>query len=213
MWSKSDEYLDPYRRSHARHGVEFPVTMWASPRSQARRFEVFSRLCKIEGKRVLDIGCSRGDLADYLIRRGIGFASYTGVDALAEVIDFARSRGLERCSFQCGDVLREPGLLALGQPQVTCISGTLNTMKSDAQVYAVLTAAWAATGDALIFNFLSDRAAPSAAEQHGDVRRFDTTRLVDWALSRTSQMAFRQDYFRHGHDATILMRKSGGTRL
>jgi hypothetical protein len=38
-------------------------------------------------------------------------------------------------------------------------------------------------------------------------------RLLDWALARTSQVAFRQDYFRHGHDATILMRKSGGTRL
>jgi SAM-dependent methyltransferase len=213
MFAKSDEYLDPYRRAQARHGAQFPVTLWASPRSQARRFEVFTRLCQMKGKRVLDIGCSRGDLAAYLVGRGIGFASYTGVDALPEVVAYARGRGLERCTFQCGDVLREPELLALGQPEVICISGTLNTMKKNAQVYAVLTAAWAATGQALLFNFLSDRVGPEAAPQVGAVRRFDTLRLLDWALKRASQVAFRQDYFRHGHDATILMRKTGGTRL
>jgi SAM-dependent methyltransferase len=165
------------------------------------------------GRRVLDAGCSRGDLAAYLAERGIAYASYVGVDALPEVVAFAQSRGLPRCGFHCGDVLRDPALLALGQPEVICFSGTLNTMKSDAQVYRVLEAAWAATGRALLFNFLSDRAGAKAAPQHGDVRRFDTMRLLDWAFRHASQVAFRQDYFRHGHDATILMRKTGGMPL
>ena len=213
MFGASDEYLDPYRRSHARHGADFKVTLCASPRSQARRFEVFTRLCKLEGKRILDAGCSRGDLAAYLAERKIAYASYVGVDALPEVVKFAAGRGLERCTFHCGDCLRDPAVLSLGQPEVICFSGTLNTMKSDAQVYRVLEAAWAATGQTLLFNFLSDRVGPGAVPQLGDVRRFDTMRLLDWALKRASQVAFRQDYFRHGHDATILMRKTGGTRL
>jgi hypothetical protein len=35
----------------------------------------------------------------------------------------------------------------------------------------------------------------------------DTLKLLDWAMSRTHVVTFRQDYFEGGHDATLLMRK------
>jgi SAM-dependent methyltransferase len=201
-----DAYLEPYRASQRRHGSGFEVTLWASPRSQRRRFEVFAQMCFLAGKRILDAGCSRGDFAAYLLEQDIPFDRYVGVDALCEVIDHARHRQLPGCEFHCGDCVANPSLLSIGRPQVICISGTLNTM-GDAQVMQLLTSAWQAAGETLLFNFLSDRASPQAVPQTGPARRLDTTKLLDWALTLTSQVGFRQDYFKHGHDATIIMRK------
>ena len=50
----SDPYLDPYRDYHDEHGSDFGVTLWASPESQRLRFDVFTQMCFMTGKRVLD---------------------------------------------------------------------------------------------------------------------------------------------------------------
>ncbi len=206
MTTTNDTYLDPYRESAKRHGVDFNVTLWANERSQQVRFQVMKEMCFLAGKRILDAGCSRGDFAAYLVDREVPFAQYVGVDALPQVITYANSRDLPRCSFHEGDFVADPSLLAIGDPQVICISGTLNTM-TDEQVFAALHAAWATTAQTLIFNFLSDRADRHAPPQGHPARRFDTMKLIDWAFRQTPIVAMRQDYFRSGHDATIMMRK------
>lgn len=201
-----DAYLEPYRQSHARHGAGFDVTLWANPRSQRLRFEVFTQMCFLGGRRVLDAGCSRGDFADFLLEKQVPFERYIGVDGLCEVIQHAQGRGRPRCEFHCGDFVTTPAVLRLGDPDVIVISGSLNTM-TDRQVYQVLEAAWAATSRTLLFNFLSDKAAANAPAQVDYSRRLDAIRLIEWALSKTWQVQFRQDYFRLGHDATIMMEK------
>lgn len=206
MAARHDAYLDPYRKSQREHGSGFEVTLWASQRSQIKRFDVFADMCFLVGKRVLDAGCSRGDFAAFLLEREIAFDRYIGVDGLCEVVTYAAGRGLPRCEFHCGDFVHDPALLAIGQPQVICISGSLNTM-GDEEVKTVLESAWRATSETLLFNFLSDRASPEAPLQTAPARRFETLALLDWALRRTTQVSFRQDYFKHGHDATIMMRK------
>jgi len=205
--SQDSHYLQPYRDSAKKHGSDtFDVTLWADPSTQRLRFDVFTQMCFMAGKRVLDAGCSRGDLASFLIERDIRFDSYVGVDGLCDVIDYAQGRGLPRCRFQCGDFVADPSLLSIGDPQVICISGSLNTM-TDEQVMSVLESAWGAASESLIFNFLSDRAGAGAVLQTGPARRLDTLKLLDWALGKTWRVAFRQDYFKHGHDGTILMQK------
>lgn len=199
-------YLRPYRHWATRNGVDFGVTLWASPRSQRRRFEVFSELTYLQGKRILDAGCSRGDFAHFLNECDIAYETYVGIDALPEVVEFARSRKMPRCGFHMGDILVEPGLFAIGNPQVICISGTLNTM-SDDQATTVLESAWQATSQTLMFNFLSNRCGKDAPPQDDFARRHDTMRLLDWAFRQTWNVVFRQDYFHAGHDATIMMRK------
>lgn len=198
------KYLEPYRQSHARHGAEFPVTLWASPQSQELRFRVFTEMCFLAGKRILDAGCGRGDLAAYLWHRQILYERYIGIDALEEVIVYARSRNLPRAEFHAGDILLDPTVLRIGQPQVICISGTLNTMTLEAATQ-VLENAWAAAEETLLFNFLSARCAAAAPRQEEPVHRMDPLYFLDWALKKTSQVQFRQDYFPHGHDATICM--------
>jgi len=202
-----DKYLDPYRESLANNGTAFEVTLWASPNSQRNRFDIFTQMFDFAGKRVLDAGCSRGDFAEFLLQRGVAFESYTGIDALPEVVAFANTRGLARCRFVAGDFLARPEMLATASPHVVAISGSLNTM-NESQVDAVLESAWRGASQALIFNFLSDRVTPEAPIQDEFTRRFDTIKMLQWAFERTPYVQFRQDYFKAGHDATILMKRS-----
>lgn len=205
----TDPYLEPYRTSQRRHGAAFEVTLWASPQTQRLRFEVMTQMCFFAGKRVLDAGCSRGDFAQYLHEHDIPYASYTGIDALGEVIDYAAGRDLPRTRFLAGDFVSQPDLLMTDNPQIIAISGSLNTM-SDQHLFGVLNSAWASVTQTLIFNFLSDRyASPAGYAEDGPARRFDTLRMLDWATDKTPYVVFRQDYFKGGHDATILMRKQG----
>lgn len=201
-----DAYLQPYRESIDRHGVSFEATLWASRQSQRIRFKTFTEMCSFTGKCLLDAGCSRGDLAEYLIDQKIAFNRYIGIDGVEEVIDHARKQNLPHCEFFFGDLIADETLLAIGYPDVICISGTLNTM-TDAQMMKLLEASWRAAGEVLIFNFLSDRCGSSAVPQQHPARRMDTMKLIDWALKRSCLVTFRQDYFESGHDATILMRK------
>jgi len=203
-----DSYLDPYRDSALRHGTNFTVTLWASHKSQQTRFEVFNELCFLAGKRILDAGCSRGDLAAFLVQRGVEFDRYVGIDALANVIEYATKRRLDRCEFHHGDFIVNTDLLGLGDPQVILISGSLNTM-TDAQVFTVLEAAWGYAGETLIFNFLSDRCGIKAPPQDSFARRLDSLAMIEWALGKSTSVVFRQDYFAAGHDATIMVRKTG----
>lgn len=202
----NDSYLQPYRDAQPEHGDSFGITLWTHEETQRLRFAVFTESLFLPGKRLLDAGSSRGDLAAYLLEKGIAYGHYHGVDGLPEVIAFAQTRGLPDATFAAGDFVTHPELLAATDPQVTLISGTLNTMDTDTAV-RVLDAAWAGCSEALAFNFLSDRHGPDASPQEYPARRLPTLKLLDWALQRTSDVVLRQDYFRHGHDATIIMKK------
>ena len=207
MSMAEDQYLQPYRESATKHGHSFEVTLWANHQSQVRRFNIFSQMVHLPGKRILDAGCSRGDLAAFLVERKIAYASYVGIDGLHEVIAFASDRQLPRTRFIAGDFLLNPGLLTTGDPQVICISGSLNTM-TQGQLFASLEAAWAATTQTLLFNFLTDLALPAAPHQTKPALRHDGLHLIKWATSQTGNVTYRQDYFDHGHDATIMMVKA-----
>jgi SAM-dependent methyltransferase len=200
------DYLQPYQHALDLHGVEFDVTLWASPQTQSRRFQVFTQMVNLAGKRILDAGCSRGDFAAFLLQARIEYHSFVGIDGLAAVIEHARAQKLPRCEFLAGDFLANPSLLSHGRPDVICISGSLNTMNQE-QALQTLEHAWHAAGSSLVFNFLSDRCGPEAPDQDTYSRRLDTMRLIDWALSKTPSVQFRQDYFAAGHDATVAMRK------
>lgn len=201
-----DAYLEPYRDAIEEHGPTFASTLWASERTQKLRFEVFTQMVFFTGKRVLDAGCSRGDLASFLLDRDIAYEHYVGVDGLSGIIEEAKRLNIPRSEFHVGDVVADPVLLAIGKPQVVTISGTLNTMDMPTTM-KLLSAAWARTHEALIFNFLSDRCGSGAAPQAYPAHRLPTMQLLDWAFTKTWNVQFRQDYFEYGHDATILMRK------
>lgn len=204
--ASNNHYLQPYRQAHDDHGSDFRVTLWANERSQQLRFRVMTEMVFMLGKRVLDAGCSRGDFAAYMLQKEVAYGSYVGVDAVEPVVAYANTRGLARSRFVAGDFVSDPACLTIDRPQIIAISGTLNTM-DDEMAIGLLGQAWQATSETLVFNFLSDRAADGAPSQLGPARRLPTVKLLDWALTQTPTVRMRQDYFRFGHDATIMMRK------
>ena len=91
--TKTDElYLVPYLRAAAAHGAGFGSLLWASPDTQAARFEAFTRLWDFNGQSLLDAGCGRADFLESLEARGIRPADYIGIEAVPELADAAERK-------------------------------------------------------------------------------------------------------------------------
>lgn len=211
------DHLQPYQEAVDRFGPCFEATLWASEGHQATRFEVMAHECPFAGMSVLDAGCARGDFLLFLGQRGVSPRRYIGLEGVPELAEAARVhlQGLTTPSLIVeGDFVADAGLLAraardagedAGRADVVVFSGSLNTLRTDDAI-GVLDRAWPVARRAMVFNFLSDRCDDAIrGGDTGPARRFDTRKIVDWALSRTSAVRFRQDYFPGGHDATVVM--------
>lgn len=203
--SPTDAYLHPYREAVERFGAGFHATLWSSREAQQRRFDVVLSMADLGRCTVLDAGCGHGDFAQHLIERGVEYRRYIGIDGVKELIDAARARGMPRCEFAVADLVHDRAPLAQASPDFTCISGTLNTM-DEPTAKSLVRAAFDASAQGVIFNFLSNRPGEQCEGRDlGPARRFDTLSWLDWALHITSRISFTQDYL-EGHDATIMMR-------
>ena len=82
-------YLSPYLRAALLYRDGFGSLLWASPETQSIRFEAIERLADLGGKSVLDVGCGRADLYDFLHARGIQVADYIGIEAVPALAEAA----------------------------------------------------------------------------------------------------------------------------
>lgn len=145
-------YLRPYLAAARSHGAGFGALLWASPETQAVRFDAIRRVVDLGGKSVLDVGCGRADLLDHLLGQGIRPADYVGIEAVDALADAAVRKRLPRCTIVRSDFVADPLRLFVGA-DVVVISGSLNTA-DDAAFYATLRHAHEAATEALVFNFL-----------------------------------------------------------
>ena len=145
-------YLTPYARARGRKLRGARALLWMGRRDQIVRFEAIVRNCSLEGLHLLDVGCGPADLLGYLRKRAIAPAHYTGLEAQPWLVSAARRRRYDRCSIVTGDFVRHPETMSVGA-DVVIFSGSLNLLSSR-QFYRSLREAWAATGGALVFNFL-----------------------------------------------------------
>jgi SAM-dependent methyltransferase len=148
-------YLYPYLEARRQGAKGFDALLWSSPEGQRVRFEAIARSCALGGARILDVGCGRADLLGHLLERGIAPAHYTGLEMVPASLRAARRKKYERCTIRTADFVRQPEKLQVGA-DVVIFSGSLNTL-SRPQFYSTLSAAWAAAGRWLVFNFLSSR--------------------------------------------------------
>jgi SAM-dependent methyltransferase len=151
-------YLLPYLKAAERHGSGFASLLWASPQTQAARFDAIERLGQLHGKSILDVGCGRADLLAYLLGRGVRPADYTGIEAVSDLASAAErncaaAHGGTPARVIRADFLREPLRLFVGA-DVVVFSGSLNTI-DDGPFFDTLRRAFDATADLLVFNFLA----------------------------------------------------------
>ena len=206
MNRKTAAYLTPYREAVEKFGTGFDATLWSTPEAQQRRFAVLADMLPMQGRTVVDAGCGPGDLAVFLRRKRIRFKRYIGIDGVEKIVHAAAARKLPKCEFRQADLVRHAGIIGEYEPDVVVFSGTLNTM-TEQTARTLLGHAFDVAQVGVVFNFLSNRPHPRFREQKlGPAKRFNTIRMLDWALSQSPWVSFRQDYF-DGHDAAIAITK------
>src|SRR5688572_2349212 len=172
--SNPRSYLRPYLDAAAAHGAGFQSLLWASPQTQAVRFEAILRITDLSGKSILDVGCGRADLLAHLLNSGVRLADYVGIEAVDALADAAEAKRLPGATIVRADFVAEPVRLFAGAG-VVVFSGSLNTA-DDTVFYSTLARAFDAATEALVFNFLSSTSL--AGQPHlywrraGDVTRF-----------------------------------------
>ena len=199
-------YLLPYVRAAERHGSDFASLLWASPHTQAARFDAIQRLGDLNGRSVLDAGCGRADLLRFLVDRGVRPADYTGIEAVGELADAAERNCATRTAPPAriirADFVREPLRLFVGA-DVVVISGALNTVE-DGPFYTTIRRAFEAAAESLVFNFLCSSYLAGAEylrwRHSGDVLAF--------ARCLTDDVRVLDDYL-HG-DFTVALGKPRG---
>ena len=197
--SERRDYLGPYERAAERHGAGFGALLWASPQTQAVRFEAMVGLVDFHGKRVLDVGCGRADLLDFLLKRKKRVKSYVGIEGVPALVAAAREKGQRAARIVEGDFLERPTLMDVGA-EVVVISGALNTLDADG-FYATLRRAYEAAGEALVFNFLcSSRLAGADYLSWHPVEE-----VMGFARTLSDRVRKVEDYL--PGDCTVVMRK------
>lgn len=101
---KGDFQRPYYADLAARHGNSREVAGWGGQASQEGRFAVFADSLPIQGLRLMDVGCGRGDLLSYLKHIGQTPAQYVGVDLMPEIAAFASANHPDAVVL-CGDLL------------------------------------------------------------------------------------------------------------
>jgi hypothetical protein len=197
---KPPNYLEPYIEAARRHGPGFGSLLWASPVTQAARFDAFTRLCDFHGKSILDAGCGRADFLDFLLNRGIVPDHYVGLEAVETLAAAAERKRHRNCTIVRADFVCEPARLLVGADLVV-FSGSLNTLDVESFT-ATVHIAFEAAGERLVFNFLSSSSLAAARfltwHRTADVRHL--------AQSLTSDVQSLEDYL--AGDCTVALRKA-----
>lgn len=222
MTSQTPDYLKPYIERLEETGPTFEALLWNNPDSQAARFRTIAQMVELHNRHILDAGCGRADLAHYLKQHTTQTPShYTGIDAIPELLAVAQQAAQDNqlvtppghthlvnadfASAQSPDFYTSANPSA-PPPDIIIFSGSLNTFE-EKQARGTLRWAWKAANEALVFNFLSDKPGKIfRSKPNGPAKRFNTLRMIRWALTKTPFVAVRHDYLA-GNDCTILMRK------
>ena len=151
MNTASRRYLQPYLDAAAKYGQGFGTLLWASPKTQAVRFEALCNAVDLTGLHLLDVGCGRADLLEFLRRRRIAIRQYTGIEAVPDMADAADAKRIGGTIVRA-DFVTDPASMHVGA-DVVLFSGSLNTL-DEASFYQAIEHACAAAREAVVFNFL-----------------------------------------------------------
>ena len=201
--SQDPRYLEPYLAAIRRDGVGFRSLLWASEATQAARFAAIADVVDLTGKSILDAGCGRADLVEFLRARGIEYAHYVGMEAIESFAEVARERcGHEREMIVRADFVRDPGRLYVGA-DVAVFCGSLNTLTTE-EFYNSLKHGLAAATEGMVFNFLCSPLLAHAKH----LTWHQASAVIDFLEPMADYLLVRDKYLEG--DCTIAVRKRPG---
>jgi len=200
--AEQPSYLQPYQRAVKRHGAAFSALLWASPKTQRQRFEALVKMQDPTGLVVLDLGCGRADLLDFMIDRGTTPKRYIGVEGVAELADAAQAKGRPNARIIKADFVREPRRLSTAAADVVYCSGALNTIDAD-EFYLAIKNAFDSCRRAFVFNFLCSPLLAGVTY----LRWYERRDVVKFARTLTQDVEHLDGYIEG--DCTIAIRKQG----
>jgi hypothetical protein len=192
-------YLQPYTTAAQRYGGGFSALLWASPRTQRERFHALTRLVDFEGRYVLDVGCGRADLLDYLVQNKLSPDRYLGIEAVTQLADAARGKNHLNARIIEADFITAPTIMNIGADLIV-FSGSLNTL-DDKTFYTTLRHGFAAARRAVLFNFLSSPLLAGQAYLHWR----PSADVLTFARTLSSDVQMLDDYLQG--DCTMVLRR------
>jgi len=143
--------LESYSKTLKTHGDTAEAVHWTTA-SQRYRFKVLTEIAPLEGENILDYGCGKGDLYEYLHESGFR-GLYTGFDINPRLIALARTK-FPGVRFEVFDVEEKPMNESF---DYVLISGVFNNRISDnwSVMTNVLRATYACATKGLAFNAVS----------------------------------------------------------
>jgi SAM-dependent methyltransferase len=202
---EAELYLQPYLRAARRYDNGFPALLWASPDTQAARFDALVGAVNFHGRSVLDVGCGHADLLDHLLSRKIVPEHYVGLEALPAFVKIARDKGHQNAQIIEADFVREPARMLVGA-DIVVLCGSLNTLE-EGIFHSTLRHAFSAATESLVFNFLCSSRLASAKW----LTWHRVERVRSFAESLTSDVTVIDDYM--DGDCTMALHKPVGGKL
>jgi len=199
MLTKEPEYLQPYLSAAQKHGAGFGSLLWASPNTQRARFAALARAVDFNGLTMLDAGCGRADLFDYLLSRDVHPAKYIGLEAVDCLADAAYDHLPAPHEIHQADFVRKAAALNRGA-DVIVFCGSLNTF--DTQLfYRCIVNAFEVASQGVVLNFLASTALAAGAH----LNWHSVQSVLAFAGKLSPRVSLWEDYL--PGDATVLLRK------
>ena len=200
----SREYVITFfERELERHGDRPEALRWTAE-GQRRHYEALLDIGDIRGRRILDFGCGKGDLYQYLADRSIP-VEYSGVDINARLISCAR-RKFPKADFRVLDLDVED-IDSDYDYIFLCGVFNLEICGIDEAVCSTLSRLFRHCRNALAFNALSSYESCKGFELHYT----NPGALLDFAVKNLSPfVSLRHDRMRY--DFTLFVYRSENVR-
>jgi SAM-dependent methyltransferase len=190
--------VNQYRQLFAKHGQSYKTLNWGSREGQQLRFKILTEIGRLEGKRILDVGCGLGDFAGWLAENNIQ-VDYTGLDLTPELVAQAQMN-YPNLQFLSGSILDE-ALFSDQTFDFVFASGIFYTYSDSGDAWLKLAVArmWRLCRNGIAFNSLSAWADEKEAGEY----YADPDAVLAYCRELTPWVAMRHDY--HLRDFSIFM--------
>ncbi|RLG15871.1 MAG: hypothetical protein DRN71_00080 [Candidatus Nanohalarchaeota archaeon] len=182
---------------------------YGSEQSQDIRFGTLFKAGDMAGKTILDVGCGRGDFAAKLVRSGVKYKRYLGIDIVPQMIDIAKkANSSENVEFRVLDILACSEKLSFDYV-IMCGPLNLRTPHTEETAKKLIRKAYEIAKIGVAFNMTSILGDEDKKTDH--TYYFDPFDVLRFCAGMTRNLWFDHTYL--PHDFTVFMYRKGEYEL